>query len=147
MTDILIREALVIDIPAIMSIETGAFSAPWPEKLLRDFIEHSDRLCLVASVGDEIVGYLNAMFALDEYHIGSLAVKPEQRRHGIGGALVRELIKYARTSDAKYIFLEARESNAAARALYAGYGFEEVSKRRNYYESPPEDAILMTLYL
>ena len=147
MTDILIREARLSDIPAIMSLETGAFSVPWPENLLRDFIEYSDRLCLVADVGNESVGYLNAMFALDEYHIGSLAVKPELRRNGIGGALVRELIKYACASDAKYIFLEARESNSAARALYAAFGFEEVSKRRNYYESPREDAILMTLYL
>ena len=147
MTGITIRDALISDIPAITAIENGAFSSPWPEKLLRDFIEYDDRLCLIADIGNEPAGYLNALFAVDEYHIGSLAVKPEFRRRGVGAALVRELIKRAHAANGMYIFLEARQSNTAARELYSGLGFIEVSKRRNYYESPREDAILMTLYL
>ena len=147
MTNITIRDAIADDIAEINRIEALSFSVPWPQSVLADFIEANDRICLVAEASGAVVGYLCAIHVLDEYHVGSVAADPALRRSGIGGALVGELVSRARIAEGQYMFLEVRESNAAARRLYAAFGFSEVATRRNYYESPPEDAILMTLIL
>ena len=87
------------------------------------------------------------MLAADEGYISNVAVDPEHRRQGIGGALIAELVRRAQERSLVFLTLEARESNAPARALYAQHGFSDVGVRKNYYEKPREDAILMTLFL
>ena len=69
------------------------------------------------------------------------------RRRGIGSQLLKELIAIARERKLQTIFLEVRESNVAARALYCKFGFEESGRRKNYYANPTEDAVLYTLNL
>ena len=147
MTNITIRDATADDIPGISRIEELSFSMPWPRSVLADFIEADDRICIVAEADGAVLGYLCAIHVLDEYHIGSVAADPAWRNSGIGSALVGELVSRARASEGQYMFLEVRESNTAARRLYAAFGFSEVATRRNYYDSPTEDAILMTLIL
>ena len=147
MTGFTIRDARPEDISDICAIEGSSFSVPWPRSVLLNFITEEDRICTVAEADGRIGGYICTLSVLDEYHIGSIAAEPALRGRGIGTALVADLIGRARRNGGQYIFLEVRESNAAARALYAKLGFAEVAKRRNYYESPPEDAVLMTLFL
>lgn len=88
-------------------------------------------------------GYLLARHAADEGEILNLGVAPAARRRGIGRALVREGLNALAALGATRVFLEVRESNAAARALYAEFGFGEVGRRRGYYRRPTEDAIVL----
>jgi len=97
----------------------------------------------VAIEDGRAVGYVLARQAADEAEILNLGVAPAARRRGIGRALVREGLAALAARGAEQVFLEVRESNAAARALYAEFGFAEVGRRRGYYRRPTEDAIVL----
>jgi ribosomal-protein-alanine N-acetyltransferase len=97
----------------------------------------------VAVEDGRLVGYLLARQAADEAEILNLGVAPAARRRGIGRALVREGLAALAGRGASQVFLEVRASNAAARALYAEFGFGEVGRRREYYRRPVEDAIVL----
>ena len=77
--------------------------------------------------------------APDEGEVLNLAVSPEFRRKGIA----RALFHAAHTELSGTVFLEVRESNAAARQLYAAYGFGEIGRRARYYRRPVEDAVIL----
>ena len=79
--------------------------------------------------------------------IHHMCVHPDCRRQGIASALIRELLRRAEALGLAFVTLEVRAGNAPAAALYGGFGFEPVGRRRNYYDAPKEDAILMTKYL
>ena len=83
---------------------------------------------------------------LDEGDIGNVAVAPDSRRRGIGAALLKALFAESERRGAAVLQLEVREGNFAARRLYEKNGFEIVGKRKNYYEKPAEDAILMSKF-
>ena len=86
-----------------------------------------------------------AIDAADEGEILNLAVAPPGRRRGLGRALVRGVLDALTSRGARAIYLEVRESNAPARALYAAHGFREVGRRKQYYRRPVEDAIVLRL--
>ncbi len=86
-----------------------------------------------------------AIDAADEGEILNLAVAPRGRRRGLGRALVRGVLDALTSRAARAIYLEVRESNAPARALYAAHGFREVGRRKQYYRRPVEDAIVLRL--
>ena len=103
-------------------------------------------LFLVADGDDaKIAGYIVALEAADSGEILNLAVAPGGRRHGLGRALVKQVVETLRGRGVQEIYLEVRESNAPARALYAGHGFKEVGRRKQYYRRPLEDAIVLRL--
>jgi ribosomal-protein-alanine N-acetyltransferase len=93
------------------------------------------------------MGYLVAWFIMDEGEIANLAVAPEARSHGVGTLLLGTAIAMARRREVGTIYLEVRDSNAAARALYASHGFQEIGRRRRYYRRPVEDALVLRLVL
>ena len=97
--------------------------------------------------GGRVLGYVGLMYVLDEGYISNVAVHPEARRQGIGDALIDALAAKAAELELAFLTLEVRESNAPAIALYAKHGFHPVGKRKNYYDAPKEDAVLMTCYL
>lgn len=98
---------------------------------------------LVAAAPDGVAGYVIAQDAADEAEILNLAVAPARHRGGIGRALVERALATLAGRGAWRVFLEVREANAAARALYAALGFEEVGRRPEYYRRPVEDAIIL----
>ena len=99
---------------------------------------------LVAADGaGDVIGYLVARHAADEGEILNVGVAPRHRRRGAGRSLVREGIARLARLGARQVFLEVRESNAGALALYRGFGFSEVARRTNYYRHPVEDAIIL----
>jgi ribosomal-protein-alanine N-acetyltransferase len=100
-------------------------------------------LFLVAETKDRVSGYVVALDAADEGEILNVAVSPDSRRGGIGRALVQEVIAALSERGVHQIYLEVRESNAGARAMYGALGFEEVGRRRAYYRRPVEDAIVL----
>ena len=92
------------------------------------------------------VGYA-LLRCFDDAEVIMIASDPACRRHGIGGALLEALVKEAVRRHASSVFLEVRESNEPARAMYRKAGFEEKGIRRNYYHAPTENAVVMQLEL
>jgi [ribosomal protein S18]-alanine N-acetyltransferase len=89
-----------------------------------------------------IFGYLAARRVENEWELENVVVAENVRRLGLGLRLMSELIEHARHGDATSIFLEVRESNHLARALYQKMGFQETGRRKGYYSNPLEDAII-----
>lgn len=131
----------------IAHIEKACFSDPWPEDTLRAHRTGENHVFLAAVEGEETLGYISLTYVLDEGYIGNVAVSPTARRRGVGLALVEEMTSRAKALGLAFLTLEVRESNHAARTLYARCGYRDVGLRRGYYEKPREDAILMTLDL
>jgi ribosomal-protein-alanine acetyltransferase len=95
----------------------------------------------------KIIAFLIAHQIDMEWELENIVVAETVQRRGLGTRLLAEFIAHARSENASAIFLEVRESNQSARALYQKLGFEEVGSRRGYYANPPDDAILCRLSL
>ncbi len=130
----------------VAQIEQLCFSDPWSRRMLSEHLENECAATLVALGSDgTILGYAGLLVVLDEGYITNVAVRPEYRRQGIAGELLGIFRRFAEGNHLAFLTLEVRESNAAARALYAKYDYKEVGVRKNYYDRPKENAILMTL--
>lgn len=129
----------------IHAIETACFSSPWNISALENQMNSPECVFIAAVRGDEVLGYAGLMSVLDEGYISNVAVAPGYRRLGVGDALVSELIARCRER-LSFMTLEVRESNLPAVELYKKHGFEPVGVRKNYYDRPKEDAVLMTLF-
>ena len=117
------------------------------ERQLREELVRSwARLRVDRSDAGEVVGYVLFWHVTDEIHHLNVAVAPSERRKGRGRALVETVIAYARAHAAAKVLLEVRVSNVAALELYRGLGFEEIHRRKRYYDDG-EDAIEMMLTL
>ncbi len=137
----------VADLPEVLQIERASFSNPWSAALfLQELQVPFSRILVVRPAGEvqPIVGYLCRWYVADEVHILNVAVRPEYRQQGVAALLMGEVLQEARRGKAIGVTLEVRRSNAAARALYGGLGFEEVGVRRDYY-GRGEDALIMRL--
>ena len=133
-------------IAALAALEEACFSdALTPEMLLRQ-IESDSHIVLCATEDGTVLGYVSCQYVLDEGYIGSVAVGETYRRRGTALALLTALAERAKEKELSFLTLEVRESNHPARALYEKCGYETVGKRKNYYEKPIEDAILMSVY-
>jgi ribosomal-protein-alanine N-acetyltransferase len=97
--------------------------------------------------GSDLAGAVASREVAGEAEILNLAVGAAWRRRGIGGHLMDTALEVARASGVGRVFLEVRESNAAARAFYERLGFAQEGCRRSYYSDPPEDALLLSLTL
>lgn len=140
-----IRPATAADLPAMMLLEKNAATAAhWSIDRYEDLLSASEpnRVALVLSEENDVQGFVIARVVRDEWEIENIAVAGTARRRGLGTRLLSELLDIARGRGAKAIFLEVRESNHAARALYEKWAFLESGRRRRYYQEPDEDAIL-----
>lgn len=143
-----VTDAGLHHIDAIETMERKCFSVPWTREMLIRQLPDDMHIFLVAENDlGEAVGYVGLMYVLDEGYISNVAVSPDWRRRGIGDILIEELILRTRSKKLSFVTLEVRKSNLAALELYKKHGFSEVGRRRNYYERPTEDAILMTRFL
>ena len=142
-----IEPARPADVDAVAAIEVTAFADPWTRPAFDAAVRERHARFRVARSGGKIVGYVIAWFVLDEGEIANLAVAPAARRRGVASALLDFVIADARNSGIAQLFLEVRESNVAARALYATRGFKPVARRPRYYRKPVEDAIVLRLEL
>lgn len=134
-------------IEKIEALEKLCFSVPWTRQQLISQLPDNMHVFLAAVSGEEVLGYVGMMFVLDEGYISNVAVSPSSRRQGIADALIDELLSRAKMLELSFVTLEVRDSNQSARALYEKHGFTEVGLRKNYYNFPTEDAILMTSFL
>lgn len=130
-------------IAGVAALEKACFSCPWSEKSLRAELENPLAVWLVAEQNGEFAGYIGAQAVMDEADVMDLAVVPELRRLGVGRALVTALVAALDARGVKRLTLEVRASNTAAAQLYASLGFTRAGVRRNYYEKPREDAVIL----
>ncbi len=138
------------DINQVLEIERASFSMPWSRNLfLSEFRSPLVSSLMVALADDpssrRVIGYIVFWHVATEMHILNLATTPGQRRQGVARNLVLAALKRAYQKGATRAFLEVRASNAAAQRLYSKLGFTGTSVRRGYYDSPVEDALMMTL--
>jgi ribosomal-protein-alanine N-acetyltransferase len=139
-----IRCGALSDVPAILVIERLAASAAhWTPEQYQKLV--GSGVVLVAEEAGKLCGFACAKAVAGEWEIENVVVAAEFLRRGVAHELMRGLIQRARKEAASAILLEVRESNLPARGLYLKHGFREAGRRRMYYTSPPEDAILYAL--
>lgn len=133
---------------AVAALERICFSDPWSRQLLAAELDNDLSAFLVA-LDDEgaVAGYAGLQVVLDEGTVTDIAVRPDCRRRGVAGQLLEVFLNFARGNRLAFLTLEVRASNYDAIALYGSRGFRSVGRRKNYYEHPREDALLMTLDL
>lgn len=115
----------------------------WPEASVKEVFEWKGALAIASESGGKLHGFLIARQAGDEAEILNLAVASDSRRSGVGGALLSVAFQSLRGRGVGRVFLEVRESNAAAIAFYAKHGFSKSGRREDYYRDPRESAIVM----
>ena len=130
----------------VAELERICFSVPWSRNMLAEELDNLLSAFLVAlDDNDKVVGYAGVQIILDEGYITNVAVRPECRRQGIAAKLLQVFLDFAKANRLAFLTLEVRASNYDAIALYGSRGFRSVGRRKNYYEHPKEDAIIMTL--
>ena len=131
-------------IPQIEKLEQTCFSVPWTENMLTDALFDPQASFIVAEDDEgNVVGYAGLHVVLDEGYIDNVAVRPSCRRQGIGDRLLDVFCRFGQAHLA-FLTLEVRPSNQAAVALYCKHGFQEAGRRKDYYQDPTEDALLLT---
>ena len=123
------------DIKQVAAIEKEIFSLPWSEKSFLDSLKKENTVYIVAEIKDEIVAYCGAYISFEEADISNVAVKKNFRRKNVAENMLNKGV-----SD---ITLEVRETNVPAISLYEKLGFEEAGIRKNFYEKPVENALIM----
>ncbi len=144
MMNIDIQKMSEVHLGQVAMLETECFSTPWSENALREELSNEHARFFVAFCEEQIAGYIGAHNIVGEVYITNVAVFPEFRRQGVGEALIKNLIDLSFSEKAEFITLEVRKSNVGAINLYSKMGFKEVGSRKNFYENPREDALLMT---
>ena len=129
----------------VAELERICFSTPWSRNMLAEELDNLLSAFLVAlDDRDRVVGYAGVQVILDEGYITNIAVRPECRQQGIAGKLLQVFLDFAQANKLAFLTLEVRASNHTAIMLYGSRGFRSVGRRKNYYEHPKEDAIIMT---
>jgi [ribosomal protein S18]-alanine N-acetyltransferase len=147
---IAIRKAEARDLGQVLRIERSSFGDPWSRESFESSLQAEwMRFYVAEEVGEGesgapvLLGYVIALVLSDEAEIANIAVAPEARRRGLGGLLLDHATSDAVGAGVRAVYLEVRESNAGARALYDSRSFTPVGRRRRYYRNPAEDALLL----
>jgi ribosomal-protein-alanine N-acetyltransferase len=142
-----IRSAETPDAAAIWAVESRAFSDPWSLSGIGEMLASANTRTLVAEAGGAVAGFLVARSIREEGEILNLAVLPEHRRRGLGRELLTAGLDWLSKGGVREVYLEVRQSNAAALAMYRARGFRPVGVRTDYYRNPREDALVLRCLL
>lgn len=130
-------------IKAIAELEKECFCAPWSESTIKEAMER-ETVFFVATKGEKTVGYAGISCILDEGYITNIAVTEKERNKGVGTALLNRVLSEAKDRGLSFVSLEVRPSNQNAVSLYTALGFVAEGRRKNYYDNPKEDALILT---
>jgi ribosomal-protein-alanine N-acetyltransferase len=133
------------DLAGVEALQRRAFTNPWGAEAIKWELENTDvaRLYVMRDPHGAVVAYCACWKVFDELHINSLAVEESLRRRGLARRLLEFVIVDARAAGARTATLEVRQSNQSARLLYEGLGFRVEGVRRDYYQDPREDALIL----
>ena len=140
-----IRRSRPDDATEIAEMEKTVFGDPFGQKDIFSYICSDNGMCFTATDDSGVVGYILGTKIPPEAEIYRIAVREDKRQRGIGYRLLSYALKTERGSGVETVFLEVRSKNIPARALYNAYGFKEIGIRKNYYQNPSDDAIIMML--
>ena len=140
----IIKKARTIDIDSVFKIECEQFPYPWKKSLFYAELSNSisSFYLTILPESDEVVGYIIFWLLGDALEIHKIAVKEEFKKKGVGSMMINFTQKVAMDHGIKKMFLEVRESNKTAAHFYDQLGFKKITCRKNYYQNPPEDAII-----
>lgn len=131
------------DIKQVGKLEAQCFTMPWSEKSFEEALGNPRAVYVVARDGEKVAGYCGAYVILDEGDINQVAVEPSYRKKGIGKKMIQILLEKLKEAGAVSVTLEVRKSNEGAISLYESVGFVKEGIRKNFYEKPMEDALIM----
>ena len=140
-----IRRARPDDATAISELEQKIFGDPFNQKDIFSYICSENGMCFTATDDSGVVGYILGTKIPPEGEIYRIAVREDKRQRGVGYRLLSYALKTEQGSGVEMVFLEVRSRNLPARALYKAYGFKEISIRKNYYQNPTDDAVIMAM--
>ena len=142
--DPVVRQLTPDDVHAAWEIfQSSPEAADWSEGSIRNSLLDKQTTALVSALGEEICGSIFGVNVAGEAEILNLAVKSNHRRMGLAKELVSRLLNEWEKQGTRRVFLEVRESNAAAIKLYEGLGFRQIGRRKGYYANPEEDALVL----
>jgi ribosomal-protein-alanine N-acetyltransferase len=141
----LLRPAVESDLNQIVLIERASFADPWTEESFQRLLGGHPAIFQVIGYPPDfrVAGYVIAFSVGEEAELLNVAVEQDFRGRGLAGQMLDAVLFELAGRGVRTAFLEVRESNAAARALYGSRGFTEIGRRRNYYRRPVEDALVM----
>lgn len=131
------------DVDCVHRIELASFSMPWSRNSLLDAVTNANARYIVARLDANVVGYVGMWYGGDEAEITNVAVDETFRNQGIAGKLMEKAYEIAKDAGMEKLYLEVRESNEPAKSVYVKSGFKEIGVRKNFYEKPVENAIIM----
>jgi ribosomal-protein-alanine N-acetyltransferase len=140
---------LLTDLDAVIALEQAVYPFPWTRGNFVDSLAAGHWMRVLRAGDRTLAGYAVALSGVDEMHLLNLTVAPALQSRGLGRMLLDALVAECRRAYQAALWLEVRESNLRARAVYRRYGFEEIGLRRGYYPAAGrrEDAIVMKLAL
>lgn len=139
-----------LNLDAVLAIEAAAYAFPWTRGNFVDSLASGYDARVLYAADGRVLGYYVAMAGVDEMHLLNITVAPARQHQGHARFMIDALAAVCRARGAHQLWLEVREGNARARAIYLRRGFEQVGVRRGYYPAPHgrrEDAIVMSLVL
>jgi [ribosomal protein S18]-alanine N-acetyltransferase len=138
-----VRGLAYSDLPAVIAIERRSFPTPWSLAMFVLELSKPSGVCLAATAGNELFGYLICSRYDQAWHLMNVAVAPERRRSGVASRLIARL--FEETRGELPITLEVRVSNRQAIVMYERFGFRSAGVRPRYYHDNGEDALIMWL--
>ena len=139
-----VRPAREEDMHGVLEIELESISPPWTHGGLLREIYRNDSFFALATERVAVLGFVILRRMADEGELFQIAVRAAQRRRGVADLLMEAALGWAYGCGVTEIYLEARASNEAARALYKKHGFKQTGHRKEYYTDPVEDAVIMS---
>lgn len=140
---LVIRKMTEDDVDQVGEIEESIFPLPWSKKSFQEAVNRKNTIYLVAESEGEILGYCGLWNIIGEGEITNVAVKTGHRRRKIARGLLEQLMHMGVEEGVEAFTLEVRVSNMAAIRLYESLGFVTEGIRKNFYEKPQEDALIM----
>ena len=144
-----LRAMGVLHLDAVMAIEAVAYEFPWSRGNFIDSLASGYPAQVLFNAQGRVLGYFVAMLGVGEWHLLNITVAPGCQGQGHGRFMLDRMVALCREQQAASLWLEVRQSNRRARAVYARYGFTAVGIRRGYYPAAQgrEDAAVMRLLL
>ncbi len=143
----IVRRMTDADVAQAEAIEKSTFSMPWSYDSILRACRDDNYICIVCEESNQILGYCLMWTSFDEGNITNVAVAHEWRGQGIGTSIMQAVEQEGTKAGIKIFFLEVRESNAGAIHLYEKCGYKQLGIRKNFYEKPVENAIIMSRIL
>lgn len=139
----MIRKMTINDVESVYGLEVECFERPWSLQSIEKEVENNNSLFCVCEKDGNIVGYAGMYYVCGEGDITNVAITKNYRGKGLGNELLTEMFRIANENNVFEFTLEVRETNIIARNLYEKLGFKVEGVRKNFYDNPVENGIIM----